>query len=71
MSDARTSDRRRRKRRLRRLEPHPTERPLRRFLIDNRAALGSLAVFVRDDGDLHRRPIRAVFIDLERSTARC
>lgn len=26
--------------------PHPAERPLRRFVLDNRAALGSLAVFV-------------------------
>jgi ribose/xylose/arabinose/galactoside ABC-type transport system permease subunit len=27
-------------------EPHPAERPLRRFVLDNRAALGSLVVFI-------------------------
>ena len=27
-------------------ELHPAERPLRRFVVNNRAALGSLAVFV-------------------------
>ena len=28
------------------LETHPSQRPLRKFILDNRAALGSLAVFV-------------------------